>query len=123
MVNKLNILIVEDTKIAQKTAAMTLSALGCLIDTADSGKEALEKFKPGKYDLIFMDIGLPDIDGYTVTETIRSLEPQNNQTPIMALTAHMEDECRDKSSESGMNGFVSKPLTTDEAKRILEELA
>lgn len=118
---KLNILVVEDTKLAQKTAVMVLTTLGHDVDTADNGVESISKFKEKKYDIIFMDIGLPDIDGYTATETIRDIENKHIQPIIVALTAHIEDECKQKSWDAGMNDFVSKPLTTDKAEKIISK--
>ena len=80
------ILIVEDSKLAQTMAAMALKSLGCEIHTADTGAEAITQFKARNYDLIFMDLGLPDMDGYTVTETIRELEEKRRiHTPIIRL--------------------------------------
>ena len=116
------ILIIEDNKLAQKMAVIALQPLGCEIHTADTGAEAITKFKMHSYDLIFMDLGLPDMDGYTVTETIRELEKKRKiHTPIVALTAHTEDEFRENAKKAGMDDFLSKPLTTDKAKTMFDE--
>jgi len=115
-------LLVEDNKLAQKMAVIALKPLSCEIHTADTGAEAIAQFKAHSYDLIFMDLGLPDMDGYTVTETIRRLEEKRRiHTPIVALTAHTEDEFRESAKKSGMDDFLSKPLTTDKAKAMLDE--
>jgi len=116
------ILIVEDSKLAQKMAVIAVESLGCEIYTADTGAEAITQFKMRKYDLIFMDLGLSDMDGYTVTETIRRLEEKRQtRTPIVALTAHTEDEFRQNAKKAGMDDFLSKPLTTDKAKAMFDK--
>jgi CheY-like chemotaxis protein len=119
---KPNILVVEDIRMVQKTTVMTLRLLNCNVDTADNGFQALSMVKKNKYDLIFMDIGLPDIDGYTVTETIRNRGSEAEQPIIIALTAHMENDSKKKAADSGMNGFISKPLTTEEAEESLRKI-
>ena len=114
------ILIVEDSKLAQTMAAMTLKSLGCEIHTADTGAEAITQFKARNYDLIFMDLGLPDMDGYTVTETMRELEEKHHtHTPIVALTAHTEDEFKKNAKKCGMDDFLAKPLTKEKAEEML----
>jgi len=114
------ILLVEDNKLAQKMAAMALKSLGCEIHTANTGAEAITQFKARSYDLIFMDLGLPDMDGYTVTETIRELEKKRQtRTPIVALTAHTEDEFRQNAKKAGMDDFLAKPLTKAKAADML----
>ncbi|PIR10208.1 MAG: hypothetical protein COV52_09625 [Gammaproteobacteria bacterium CG11_big_fil_rev_8_21_14_0_20_46_22] len=120
--SKLRVLVVEDHKLAQKMAVMAIEQLGCMVDTADTGAEAITQFKQHRYDFIFMDLGLPDMDGYTVTETIRGLEEKLHQhTPIVALTAHVEEEFRENAKRAGMDDFLSKPLTTDKAEAVLDQ--
>lgn len=120
--HNLKILVVEDTKLAQKTAVMALTSFKCkVIDIASCGKEAIAKLKINSYDIIFMDIGLPDTDGYTVTETIRNLEELPHQPIIVALTAHIKDESKQKSQDAGMNDFMSKPITAEKAGLVLKK--
>jgi two-component system, OmpR family, aerobic respiration control sensor histidine kinase ArcB len=119
---KLKFLIVEDLEIAQKMAIMTMSPLNCNIDVASTGKEALTKTARIQYDLIFMDLGLPDMDGLTVAETIReSEETSDARTPIIALTAHVSKKFRKSTIESGMNDFLPKPLTLNHAKKMIDK--
>ncbi|MGD9153739.1 MAG: response regulator [Gammaproteobacteria bacterium] len=121
-VSKKNILLIEDNKLAQKMATIVLKPLGCEVYTADTGAEAIIQFKARTYDLIFMDLGLPDIDGYTVTETMRELEEKcHTHTPIIALTAHTEDEFRKNAKKIDMDGFLAKPLTKDKAETMLNK--
>ncbi len=117
-----SILVVEDIKIVQKATVMALEILNWKVDTVDNGMDALEKTKRKKYDIILMDIGLPDMDGYTVTETIRSTECKiaDKKTKIIALTAHIEERSKQKAIESGMDDFISKPLTLEKAKKFLD---
>ena len=123
---KLCILLVEDHKIAQKMAMMAIKQFdsNLEIDTADTGSEAITQFEKNHYDLIFMDLGLPDTDGYAVTETIRKLEVKNNtHTPIVALTAHTDYGFQEQAIKVGMDDFLSKPLTVDKIKKIFDKYA
>lgn len=87
------VLVVEDNPIAQTVAKAILAQLHCDTDIADTGKKAIELWRNGQYNLIFMDIGLPDMDGYEVTHQIRLHEiTQKTHSPIIALTAHAGDE-------------------------------
>jgi len=115
------VLLVEDVQIAQKMATMILEDLGCSVDVADSGKQALQKYQGNHYHMVFMDIGLPDTTGIEVAKEIRSLENNNNRTPIVALTAHNDDSYRSASLNAGMNDFMVKPLTKDGAQSVLNK--
>ena len=86
----IKILVVEDIKIALKMALIILQELGCEVHTAASGIQSLDLVRAHHYDVIFMDLGLPDIDGLTLTETIRKLndsELERDKALIVALTA------------------------------------
>ena len=87
------VLVVEDNPIAQRVAKSLLTQSSCQVDVASNGQEALNLWKQNEYDLIFMDIGLPDMDGYQVTHHIRVQEvTKNRHIPIIALTAHVGEE-------------------------------
>ncbi len=87
---------------------------------ASNGDEALQLWKQNNYDLIFMDIGLPDMDGYQVTRHIRVQEmSENRNTPIIALTAHVGEENKQRCIEAGMNAVLSKPLSQKGCIEIL----
>ncbi|MFT4060132.1 MAG: response regulator [Legionella sp.] len=114
------VLVVEDNSIAQTVAKAILAQLHCDADLADTGKKAVELWKKGQYDLIFMDIGLPDMDGYEVTHQIRLYElTQKTHSPIVALTAHAGDENKQRCIEAGMNAVLTKPLTAQSCTDIL----
>ncbi len=117
---KLRILVVEDNTIAQTVTKAILVQFDCQVDIAENGLEALRLWKQNTYDLIFMDIGLPDMDGYQITHHIRVQEIANNsRTPIIALTAHVSEEQKQRCIESGMNGVLSKPLSLKSCRDIL----
>jgi len=117
------ILLVEDVLIAQKVASMTLKALNCEVFTALTGKQALELFTEHSFDFVFLDLGLPDIDGITVCENMRKLEEGKTHTPIAALTAHDDDsdDLKQKCFAAGMNEFLLKPLTHVMAQEMVNK--
>lgn len=115
-----HVLVVEDNPIAQAVAKSILTQSGCQVDVASDGDEALTLWKQNNYDLIFMDIGLPDMDGYQVTHHIRVQEmSENRNTPIIALTAHVGEENKQRCIEAGMNAVLSKPLSKKGCIEIL----
>lgn len=117
---KHRILVVEDNTIAQTVAKALLTPFDCQVDLALDGQTAVRLWKQNEYDLIFMDIGLPDMDGYEVTHYIRVQEiARNHHTPIIALTAHVGEENKQRCIESGMNAVLSKPLTQKSCSDIL----
>ncbi|MCW8399870.1 PAS domain-containing protein [Legionella sp. PATHC038] len=117
---KHRILLVEDNTVAQTIAKAMLNHYHCQVDVAVDGQSALELWKKNRYDLIFMDIGLPDMDGYQVTHYIRVQEVSKKyHTPIIALTAHVGEENKERCIESGINAVISKPLTQKKCGDIL----
>lgn len=116
----INVLVVEDNKIAALVTQTILNGLGCIVDIAVDGDSTLEKTFAKAYDIIFMDIGLPDANGYDIVRQIRNHNLNlNNKTPIIALTAHVNPHEKQKCIESGMNGTLSKPLSEEQAINIL----
>jgi two-component system aerobic respiration control sensor histidine kinase ArcB len=116
------VLLVEDNLTAQKVANSILSSLNLQVDIADCGGKVLEIFEPEKYALIFMDIGLPDIPGYTITQLLRKLERKQktaNNVPIIALSAHMTEDIKKDCLNAGMDGVMTKPLTKSQAAEII----
>lgn len=104
------ILLVEDNVINQRVTTHFLIELGCKYDIANNGAEAITLFKKNTYDLIIMDVGLPDIDGYAVTKKIRALEKKKPQTPIIALTAFASEKDKQKCLAAGMDNVLTKPI-------------
>jgi len=119
VINK--ILLVEDSDLAAKIARNILLELGCEVDIAVNGRAALELIEKTPYDLIFMDIGLPDMNGCQVAQQIRfhSVE-EIAQISIVALTAHSESKKKQDCFAVRMNTVITKPLTKKWAESILE---
>ncbi|WMX13669.1 response regulator [Aureispira sp. CCB-E] len=118
----LKILIVEDDFINQKVIGKVLIKLGYKADISSNGLEALEKLKNTTYDLIFMDIQMPEMDGYETTQSIRNNSSLNHsQLIIIAMTANAMQEDRDKCLSIGMNDYISKPVIAQEIEQIIRK--
>jgi PAS domain S-box-containing protein len=115
------ILLIEDNEILQMATKDHLAELGCIIDIAASGAKALQLMYNNKYDLVLIDIGLPDQNGCEVSATIREWEARQQQyTPIIALTAHVNDSNKQECLSSGIELVLTKPLTDGAMIEILE---
>ena len=115
----LKILLVEDHPILQKATKFLLEEKGHTVEMAENGKIAVEKFVNG-YDVIFMDINMPGMDGFEATRAIRQLE-KGKRTPIIALTAEgamIKDEC----TEAGMDDVLIKPFNELELNSLLYKI-
>ena len=106
------ILIVDDNSINQLVASEILKKSGCNIDVAENGLIAIEKVKSNRYDLVFMDIQMPQMDGVTATREIRKIE-STYRTPIVAMTAYSMKEDKEKFLISGMDDYISKPIKAE----------
>lgn len=113
------ILLVEDNPINQKVASVMLLKLGCLVDIADDGQQAIKLAANNKYDLILMDIGLPDIDGIETTRLLMQAKRPFPLAPIIALTAHVFEEDREHCLEAGMEDIITKPLSREAIETII----
>ena len=107
---KINVLLAEDNIINQTVAKRMLTMLGCDVEIAVDGKEAVEKWQCGDYDMIFMDCNMPLLDGYQATEQIRAAEPGGKRIPIIALTANAMAEEAKACFDVGMDDFIPKPV-------------
>ena len=131
---KVRILLVEDNIVNQKLAKIMLTKVGYQVDVANDGKEAVEKYttSPEHFDLILMDVQMPEMDGMEATAEIRKLETRNlklknhnsttellNHVPIIAMTAHALKGDRERCIEAGMDDYVSKPIQPD---KLLEAI-
>ncbi|WP_144375281.1 transporter substrate-binding domain-containing protein [Thiolapillus brandeum] len=114
------ILLVEDNTVNQLVAREILEQFGLFVQVASGGREALNKLRDKRFDLVFMDIQMPDMDGYEVVGKIRS-EPGLQDLPIVAMTAHALVGDREKSLQAGMNDHLSKPIEPAELQRVLEK--
>ncbi|MDR0731114.1 MAG: response regulator [Treponema sp.] len=107
------VLLVDDIEINIEVAAFILSTFGITAETASGGHEAVEKARANRYDIIFMDHMMPDMDGVEATKVIRSLGGYNATVPIFALTANAVSGAREKFLSGGFNGFLPKPMEPD----------
>ncbi|MCL4840851.1 MAG: response regulator [Bryobacteraceae bacterium] len=104
------VLVVEDNRVNQYVAQRMLIRLGCQVEIAPDAKEALALLDHNLYDVVFMDCGLPGMDGYQLTETIRKRENGTRRTPVVAMTAAALDGDREKCLAAGMDDYLTKPL-------------
>ncbi|MEJ2766417.1 response regulator [Photobacterium sp. MCCC 1A19761] len=118
---RMTVLVVEDTMVNQKVAQKMLEKLGVAVELADNGQQAVEKFQQHKFDLIFMDCQMPVMDGFGATEAIRAIEAEGEHVPIIALTANVVKEEREKCLAAGMDDFVSKPVSQQRLAQVLEK--
>ncbi|RHQ29530.1 MULTISPECIES: response regulator [Faecalibacterium] len=119
------LLLVEDNELNREIALEILKEAGFVVDTAEDGAVAVQKIKqaaPGQYDLILMDIQMPNLDGYEATRQIRALpDAEKANIPIFAMTANAFEEDRQNALAAGMNGHIAKPLDVPHLLRVLAD--
>jgi CheY-like chemotaxis protein len=115
------ILVVEDNNVNRLVAGSILKKYGFTPEFANDGKEAVKRFSEVKFDLIFMDCKMPEMDGYEATQTIRTLEAEQSlkHTPIVALTAHALKGDDEKCFAAGMDDYIAKPIRQQDLERVL----
>ena len=113
------VLVAEDNPTSRMVTEALLRKLSCHVDSATNGREALKKAKESDYDIVFMDCYMPLMDGFQATERIR-LSPGTEELPIVALTASVTEEDRERCLDAGMNDTVSKPVRASMLARALE---
>ena len=119
------ILLAEDNDLNAEIAETVLEETGIKVKHVEDGIQCIEELKkmPEKYyDVILMDVQMPNMDGYTATQRIRDLDDSRAEIPIIAMTANAYDEDRRKAQEAGMDGFLAKPLDVDEMMRLLAQI-
>jgi two-component system, sensor histidine kinase and response regulator len=116
------ILIADDNQINQEVVGLMLQKLGCRVDIANNGKEALLAVAKTPYDLVMMDCMMPELDGYEATSAIRRLQRSGElaKFPVVAITANAIEGDRDKCIAAGMDDYLAKPFKFADLKRILE---
>ena len=115
----LRILLAEDNPVNQKVAVMMLNKLGFSADVADNGRQAVKAASENDYDVIFMDLQMPLVDGLEATQIIRA-SSDIHQPCIIALTANALPEDRQKCLDAGMNQFVTKPMRLRDLQDALD---
>ena len=119
----LRVLLAEDNPVNQTLAMRILERLGHKVEVVNNGKEALRQVQAEEFDLILMDVQMPEMDGLEATTAIRQAETGTGKhTPIVAMTAHAMKGDREKCLSAGMDGYLSKPVRIDELKQILSEI-
>jgi signal transduction histidine kinase/CheY-like chemotaxis protein len=114
------VLLVEDNAVNQKLARRLLEKSGAVVETALNGREAVERCSTADYQIIFMDCQMPEMDGFEATAQIRRLEGATRHTPIIAMTAYALPQDRERCLKSGMDGYVSKPISEGEIRKMLD---
>ena len=117
------VLVAEDHPVNRLVARRVLEKLGCQVDLAANGIEALSKLAAGSYDIVFMDCQMPEMDGYEATAAIRRHHPGEPRLPIAAMTAEVMKGDREKCLEAGMDDYVSKPIDVVLLGEVVERWA
>jgi PAS domain S-box-containing protein len=120
---QLNILLVEDNEINAQVATKFLNKQGFSVHHVNNGLKAVEARKNNRYDLVFMDVQMPEMDGLEATRHIRDYENGSGHVPIIAMTAHALKNDRERCLAAGMDDYISKPLDTEKVMAIIKEWA
>jgi len=125
---KARVLLVEDNLVNQAVARNMLDLFGCKVDVANHGEAAVKLFAPKKYDIIFMDVHMPIMDGFMAAKKIRALEKSKGKkgkgdegTPIVALTADIMQNIQERCFEAGMNDYMSKPFEMKTMEMVMKK--
>lgn len=116
----LNLLLVEDNPLLQKVNTMILTSLGYNVKVVGDGKSALVACLNNKFDMVLMDMGLPDMNGISVTRSIRQLAHKNEQTPIIAFTTMSREQVMPLSMDTGLNDHQQKPTSPKDLKALVD---
>jgi len=121
IVLRARVLLVEDNPVNQKVAQKMLERMGCTVEVARDGREAVEKCSAGVYDAVLMDCQMPVMDGFEATREIRRREGASRRCPIIAMTAGAMEGDRERCLDAGMDDYVAKPTVKIELIRALRE--
>lgn len=118
----MKILLAEDELINQKLGRRLLEKRGFEVDVAGNGVEALQKMQQNSYDLVLMDVSMPELDGKEATRQFRAQEAEDSHLTILAMTAFSMNQDREECLAAGMDGFLGKPLDADAVQAYAEKL-
>ncbi|MFO7444778.1 MAG: ATP-binding protein [Ignavibacteriaceae bacterium] len=119
--SKFKILLAEDNIVNKKVALKILTESGYLADSAMNGYEAVKAVSNNNYDLILMDVQMPEMDGFMATQEIRKMNNEISNIPIIAITAHALAGDREKCIEAGMNDYISKPIIAEHMIKVIDK--
>jgi signal transduction histidine kinase/CheY-like chemotaxis protein/streptogramin lyase len=120
--NQLRVLVAEDNVVNQRVALMLLKKLGVTADLAANGAQAIAATVENRYDLVLMDVQMPEVDGLAATREIRTRVPLDRQPVIYGLTAHATTEYRDICVAAGMDGYLTKPLDPQKLRDLVAKM-
>ncbi len=123
ILNSVSVLVAEDNAMNQTYIGRILDKIGVYYEIVENGQQAQENCKRQKFNVIFMDIFMPIVDGFEATENIRNTENPNKNTPIYALTSTAVVQHKKRAHQAGMDGFISKPFHPNEIKQVLAEIS
>lgn len=119
--DKANILCVDDNPANLKLISILLEGLGCDVIAVNSGEKAIDAFGDYDFDLVFMDVQMPNMDGVETTGRIRQLEPSSKHTPIIALTAHALAGEKENLISKGMDDYLTKPIDENQMQKAIKQ--
>ena len=120
---QLRILLAEDNPVNQRLAVRVLEKMGHLVALAQTGKEALEALRTGKFDLVLMDLQMPEMDGFAATREIRKAEQGGqDHLPVIAMTAHAMKGDREECLAAGMDAYLAKPIKSEELRHVIKRV-
>ncbi|MEA2626689.1 MAG: two-component system, sensor histidine kinase and response regulator [Candidatus Binatota bacterium] len=115
------VLVVEDNPVNQRVARLMLERIGCRVDVAGNGREAIALFEKVPYEIVLMDCQMPEMDGYEATAEIRQMESAGSRIPIIAMTAHTLQGAREKCLAAGMDDYIGKPVRPESLYRTIDK--
>jgi DNA-binding response OmpR family regulator len=116
---KYHVLLVEDDLIVQTAHRRFLEKIGCQVDVAGNGQQALALYKPNKYHIVILDAGLPGITGFDLANIIRSQESNNQRQYLILLSAFDYDDVKNKCAEADIDDFAIKPVNFENLKTMI----
>jgi CheY-like chemotaxis protein len=120
--HRLRVLLAEDNPVNQKVAKRLLERMGCRVDVAGNGREVLAMLHRFSYDVVFMDVHMPEMDGLEAAQTIRKRETNGSRLPIVAMTASAMAEDQERCIAAGMDDFLSKPVHLEQLRHAVARL-